>query len=77
MAEAASAPWPVTAACGPPRRRLPSGECHHCLGQSTAELAVTSAWIEWRGAGASLPVDVRYSVAGPLAGASGRGAVAG
>ena len=25
MAEAASAPWPVAAACGPPRRRLPPG----------------------------------------------------
>src|SRR5712691_2637871 len=30
-----------------------------------------------KGAGAGLPVDVRYSVVGPLAGASGRGAVAG
>jgi hypothetical protein len=29
-----------------------------------------------KGAGAGLPVDVRYSVVGPLAGVSGRGAVA-
>jgi hypothetical protein len=33
--------------------------------------------MEWQGAGDGMPVDVRYSVVGPLAGASGRGAVAG
>lgn len=36
MAEAASAPWPAAAACGPPRRRrLLPGECHHCPGHRT------------------------------------------
>ncbi len=30
-AETASVPWPAAAACGPPRRRLPPGECHIAL----------------------------------------------
>ena len=33
--------------------------------------------IEWQGAGGGLPVDVRYSAAGPLGGASGWGAPVG